>query len=232
MSKFSNTFGASYDHFMYVLEKFFLRKRRARLISGLSGKVLEVGVGTGVNFEHYHKEAVLTGIEPSPYMLVRAEKKRDLLLFPDRISLHNLGCGSPEMEQLIAPGSLDAVVCTLVLCTIPEPETALSNFMKWLKPGGHLLVLEHIRSHYRVLAKVQDVLRPAWEKIGEGCQLNRPTDKIIAESGFRLLREDRFNIGIPFYEAEYQKPDGPAEDDVNIRCSFQLQIKSGWVFKG
>lgn len=204
--KFNRNFGASYDYFMYFLEKYFLKSRRARLISGLSGKILEVGVGTGVNFEHYSNDTELTGIEPSPYMMPHAERKKDLLLLPNRFTLHNIGCGYPEMEKLIEAGSLDAVVCTLVLCTIPDPERALTNFMKWLKPGGRLLILEHIRAHNHMAGKIQDIFNPVWEKMAEGCQLNRPTDKMLAKSGFRLLREGRFNIGIPFYEAEYEKP--------------------------
>lgn len=198
-------FGSAYDHFMYFLEKFFLKSRRARLISGLSGKVLEVGVGTGVNFEHYSEDIELTGIEPSPYMMKYARKKQDVLLLPNRFTLHSVGCGYPEMEKLIAPGSIDAVVCTLVLCTIPDPERTLENFIKWIKPGGRLIILEHIRAHNRFAGKIQDAINPVWEKIGGGCQLNRPTDLILANSGFRLIREDRFNIGIPFYEAEFEK---------------------------
>ncbi len=199
-------FSAAYDYFMIFLEKPHLRTRRKRLISGLSGKILEVGVGTGVNFEHYSDKIELIGIEPSPYMISQAKKRKEISLNPDGITLHNIGCSYPEMERLIEPESLDFVVCTLVLCTVPEPEKAVGNFMKWLRPGGHLLVLEHIRSHHKMHRKIQDFFNPAWEKIAAGCQLNRPTDKIISEAGFRLRREDRFKIGLPFYEAEYEKP--------------------------
>ena len=207
--KWSKRFAAAYDNVMYVVEKYYLKSRRARLISGLSGRIFEVGVGTGVNFEHYKEDIVLIGIEPSPYMISRAEKRRDISIYPDHITLHNIGCGYPEMDLLIPPGSLDAVVCALVLCTVPDPVKALGNFMKWLKPGGRLIILEHIRSHNQLVGKLQDMLNPAWEKVAEGCQLNRPTDQLISEAGFRLLREERFKIGIPFYEAEYEKPPGP-----------------------
>ncbi len=205
--KFSKTFGALYDYFMFFLEKFFLKKRRARLLTGLSGKVLEVGVGTGANFEHYSKDAQVTGIEPSPHMLPRALKKKEVLLFPNRFTLLHTGCGYPEMEKMFELESLDAVVCTLVLCTIPNPEMAMEKFMKWLKPGGKLLILEHIRAHNHYAGKIQDTLNPAWSRVAEGCQLNRATDKLIPESGFRLLRQDRFFIGLPFYEAVYEKPE-------------------------
>lgn len=203
--KFGKTFGAVYDYLMFFLETPWLKWRRKRLLSGLSGKVLEVGVGTGINLQYYSHDVEVTGVEPSPHMIKRAREKRDLLLFPERINLQHTGCGNEEMHSLIEPESLDAIVCTLVLCTIPDPEMALSNFRKWLKPGGRLLVLEHIRSHKHNTGKMQDFLTPAWSRVAEGCQLNRPTDKMILKAGFQLLREEHFKIGIPFYEAEYQK---------------------------
>ena len=202
----SRLFAAVYDRFMYILEKNHLKARRARLISGLSGRIFEVGVGTGVNFEHYKDDVVLIGIEPSPYMLSFAQKRKDISINADRITIHAIGCGNPELDRLIPPGSLDVVVCTLVLCTVPEPGKALASFMRWLKPGGRLVVLEHIRSHGRLAGWMQDAINPFWERIAEGCQLNRSTDTMIPEAGFRLLREERFKLGVPFYEAEFEKP--------------------------
>ncbi len=203
---YKQIFGTVYDRFMYSMEEKYLKKRRSRLLSGLSGKVLEVGVGTGTNFEHYSEDIELIGIEPSPYMIPRAEKKREVLLFPNRITLLETGCGYPEMEKLIEKDSLDAVVCTLVLCTVPDPSRALEEFMKWLKPGGKLVILEHIRSNHNGRARFQDIINPVWKKVADGCNLNRPTDRLLAESGFQLIREERFKIGIPFYEAELIRP--------------------------
>ena len=191
---------------MSSTEKNYLGSRRARLLSDLSGKVLEVGVGTGANFEYYSEDIELIGIEPSPYMIPRAKNKKEVLLFPDKITLLNIGCGYPEMEKLVEPDSLDAVVCTLVLCTVPDPSRALENFMKWLKPGGRLVILEHIRSHHPSRGKLQDILNPLWKKVADGCQLNRPTDLLLTSSGFQMVREERFRIGIPFYEAEFIRP--------------------------
>jgi len=202
--RFSRLFGLSYDRFMSGMEKRYLRARRARLLSPLKGRILEVGVGTGINFEHYSGDIEVVGIEPSPYMMPQAMKRREVLLFPDKITLHHVGCSYPEMEQLIEPSSLDAVVCTLVLCTIPDPGKALGNFRKWLKPGGKLVVIEHIRSHDHFKGRMQDLVNPLWARMAEGCQLNRSTDMLILQSGFSLLQEERFRIGIPFYEALYE----------------------------
>lgn len=202
----SKIFSQLYDEIMYLPDTIFLKFRRKRLLKELSGTVLEVGVGTGTNFRHYSNNATIIGIEPSPYMFAKAKKRKASLPFPNRFILHNIGCGYPEMKDLIEPESLDAVVCTLVLCTIPEPEQAISNFMKWLKPGGQLILLEHIRAHHRMGAKLQHLFNPMWEKMAEGCQLNRATDILLAESRFKLVREKYFWLGMPFYEAEFRKP--------------------------
>lgn len=212
MVHYSKKFSELYDSVMYLPDKIFLHFRRKRLLSKLSGKTLEVGVGTGINFQYYGNNVEVIGIEPSPYMFAKAENRKNKLAFPKRFTLHNIGCGYPEMKDLIQTESLDAVVCTLVLCTVPEPEKALSNFMKWLKPGGKLLILEHILSHHRTAAKLQNMINPAWEKFAEACQLNRPTDRLIKESGFILIREKYFWLGMPFYEAEFKKPEN--EEDV------------------
>ncbi len=205
MARYSKKFSQLYDEVMYLPDTIFLKIRRKRLLKGLAGKILEVGVGTGTNFQHYSNNSEVVGIEPSPYMFAKAENRKNRLPFPNRFTLHNIGCGDSEMKDLIQPESLDAVVCTLVLCTIPEPEKALSSFMKWLKPGGRLVVLEHIRAHRLAGMKIQNLFNPVWEKLAEGCQLNRATDILLAESGFELVRENRFWLGMPFYEAELKK---------------------------
>ncbi len=203
----SKKFGQLYDAFMYLPEKLFLRSRRKRLLSGLTGNVLEVGVGTGTNLKYYGSDVRVLGIEPSPHMLAKAEIKVKKLQHSERFMLLNIGCGYDEMKTLIEPNTLDAVVCTLVLCTIPEPEAALTQFMQWLKPSGRLVILEHIKSHHKLGIKLQNQLNDGWEEFAEGCRLNRPTDIVIKESGFELTRENYFWLGLPFYEAEFRKPE-------------------------
>lgn len=198
-------YGIFYDGIMFFPEKIALGKRRRKLISGLSGKVLEVGVGTGVNFIFYNDQVSVTGIEPSETMLSRALKKRKRLKLDSRIELHLTGWGFPEMMELVEENSLDAVVCTLVLCTIPEPEKALEHFKKWLKPGGQLVIMEHIRAHTHFYGKILDAANPYWSKFADGCQLNRSTDIMLTKAGFTMQYETRFNLVLPFYEAVYVK---------------------------
>ena len=202
---YSRTFGEWYDFLMQFLEKPWLRHRRARLLAGLRGRILEVGAGTGINFEHYHPEAEVVGIEPSPWMIRQAIERKNQSATGAGITLHQTGCGDPQLHDIVEESSLDYVVCTLVLCTIPDPEAALRDFSKWLKPGGQLIVLEHIRSHHRHIGRLQDILRPAWARIADGCQLNRPTDKLIAGAGFVPLRQEWFRVGLPFYEGVWGK---------------------------
>lgn len=201
MTEFSKQFGYFYDLFLYLPDRLFLRKRRKRLISKLSGKILEVGFGTGMNFEHYNDKATIIGIEPSPHMFVRGKEKVVKLQNGANFELYNIGCGYSEMTSLIEEESLDAVVCTLVLCTIPEPEEAISNFKKWLKPNGKLIVIEHIKSHNKGISQIQNLFNSPWQHISGGCQLNRPTDVILANSGLKKLVENHFWLGMPFYEA-------------------------------
>ncbi len=198
-------FSSLYDQLMRFLEEPYLRVRRGRLLSGLRGRVLEIGIGTGVNFQYYPSEVEVIGIEPSANMMTQALEKMDKCGIAPQIALHQIGWEDEALEAMIAPGSLDHIVCTLVMCTIPEPERALHRFENWLKPGGQLILLEHIRARRRWLGSVQDWLTPAWRRVAGGCHLNRPTDEWVKAHGFELVREERFRLGLPFYEAVFVK---------------------------
>jgi len=200
-------FSALYDRLMYNLEEPYLRVRRERLLFGLAGRILEVGVGTGINFGYYGPAAEIIGVEPSPHMIAQAYKKREKSLASQRITLHQIGWEDEALENMIEKESLDGVVCTLVMCTIPNPEEALQRFKYWLRPGGHLIILEHIRAKRRFWGRFQDWLTPAWGAVAGGCRLNRPTDEWVKSHGFELLREERFRLGLPFYEAVFVKPE-------------------------
>jgi len=182
-----------------------LRPRRARLLSGLEGKILEIGVGTGINFEHYGPAAEVIGIEPSPHMIAHAFKKRERFSATTQITLYQMGWEDEALAAMVAPSSLDHVVCTLVMCTIPRPEEALQRFQYWLRPGGRLILLEHIRARRHYWGRLQDWLTPAWSLVAGGCQLNRPTNKWVESHGFELLSAEQFRLGLPFYEAVYLK---------------------------
>ena len=179
-----------------------LAKRRKALISGLSGNILEVGSGTGANFSYYGQDTEVLGIEPSGPMLRQAKEK---LPQEGNITLHQAGVEDPSLDKLIPNASLDAVVCTLVLCTIPNPEATLDRFYRWLKPKGRLIVLEHIRSKKEISGRLQDFVAPAWKVIGQGCHLNRSTDIIIKNKRFEAVKEDYFEHLVQWYQGIFIK---------------------------
>ena len=199
---YAKVFASFYDQAAQKAEEKVLAERRKALLSGLQGNILEIGAGTGVNFSFYAKDANVLAIEPSPFMLRKAmEKKKG----KENIRLLQASVEKCFEDKIIQESSLDAVVCTLVLCTIPDPQQALSYFHHWLKPDGKLIILEHIKSKVSWKAKVQDVVTPAWKIIGEGCHLNRKTDQMIRQAGFQILNEDYFSYKIQWYQGVFIK---------------------------
>ena len=199
MGFYQKLFANRYDSFMDGIEKDFFELRK-ELIQPLEGKILDVGSGTGVNFNHFNENTEVTAIEPSIYMLEKAKNK-----FPNQenIRLYNLGVNAEELNKIIQPNSLDYIVCTLVLCTVPNPNLALKNFKKWLKPKGKLIVLEHIHSHKKINRVLQNTINPIWKIVGDGCNLNRNTDILIKEAGFLLEKEEYFKKTLRFYKGVF-----------------------------
>ncbi len=200
MGLYQKLFAAIYDWFMGSTEQ-TLEINRRQLLSPLEGNVLEVGVGTGVNFSYFNDAARVMAIEPSAPMLKRAVRK----IPPGKnIEVHNLGVNDDSLEAMIPENSLDAVVCTLVLCTISDPQQALQKFKKWLKPGGQLVVLEHIRSKHHWHGRMQDWVNPVWKAVGEGCNLNRNTDALIKAAGFVAVEETYFKNSVTWFQGVFK----------------------------
>ncbi len=201
---YNKVFSAAYDPFMSVVEKNALRGRRQALLGNLSGKILELGCGTGINFEFYQAEAEVLAIEPSDAMRTQAIEKlqKEKLAAGIRVEPWLL-----EDERLAAEypaGSFDAAVCTLVLCTVPDPAGTLELLHRLLKPGAKLIVLEHVRAKSGFGQTVQNLMNPFWRHLAEGCQLNRDTHANIEAAGFRAAKHDEFDYGLPFISGVYQ----------------------------
>ncbi len=194
-------FAAIYDPFMGQFER-KLSKKRKGLIADLEGKILEVGAGTGINFQFYGKNTEVIAVEPSVDMAKRARVK-----IPEgsNIRIIEEGVNAQAVEEVIAPESLDAVVSTLVLCTVPNVELAIENFSRWLKPSGKLVLIEHIRPKTSLKGKVFDFFTPAWKVAGDGCHLNRDTDKLVKAAGFVPIYEKYYDMGLPWYEGVFTK---------------------------
>jgi ubiquinone/menaquinone biosynthesis C-methylase UbiE len=172
-------FAAIYDRMLADTEDAGLRERRRLLLQSARGRVLEIGAGTGLNLPHYGDavtELVLT--EPSPSMARRLR---------ERVGDRSAPVVEAPAEALpFDDGSFDTVVCTLVLCTVPEPERAVAEIGRVLKPGGRVLFIEHVRSEDPKVARWQDRLRRPWGVIGNGCQCNRDTLATLTAGGLTV----------------------------------------------
>lgn len=181
---YSKLFARFYDPFMESMKQKVLSRYRNQLLKPLNGNILEVGSGTGINFKLYPKGCHVVASEPSEHMLKYAQERLKMEQVDANIELVLAGVGSSELENYVPEGGFDAIVCTLVLCTIPNPELAVSSFKKWLKPSGRLVILEHVHGSSKRRKLVHNVLNPAWKRFAEGCHLNRDTAQLLRENGF------------------------------------------------
>jgi ubiquinone/menaquinone biosynthesis C-methylase UbiE len=185
MSLWGRIFAAGYDRFMAGTEKAGLSDRRHELLARAQGRVIEIGAGTGANLQHYGDavtELVLT--EPEEPMAKRLNRTA-------AASGRSAEVVRAPAEQLPFPDdSFDTAVCTLVLCTVRDPERALAEIDRVLKPGGQLLFLEHVRADDPKIAKWQDRIAPLWLRVGHGCNCNRPTPTFIRSQFGTVEMED------------------------------------------
>ncbi len=156
---------------------------RERTISAAEARVLEIGIGSGLNFPFYPgRVKELIGLEPAPRLISMAhERSRGVSLAVRFIE------GSAE-AILLEGGSIDTVVTTWTLCTIPGVVQALGEMRRVLKPGGQLLFVEHGLAPDGSIRKWQNWLTPAWKRIGGGCHLNRPIQALIEQNGFNIAQ--------------------------------------------
>jgi ubiquinone/menaquinone biosynthesis C-methylase UbiE len=159
-----------------------IARQRAKVVPQARGRVLEIGMGSGHNLPFYDPEQVevLWGLEPSHGM--RARAKSHLRAAP--IEVHWLDL--PGERIPLADCSVDTVVMTYTLCTIPDWNVALAQMRRVLKPSGKLLFCEHGAAPDAGVRRWQDRLNSTWQKIGGGCNLNRDIPALLAQGGFRV----------------------------------------------
>ena len=173
-------FAAIYDRMMQAGERRVGPLRR-RLLAGLKGDVLEIGAGTGANIAHYGPGARVIALEPDPHMLKRAQARLAASSVP------NVEFRQAPAEALpVADASFDAVVSTLVLCTVDDLAASLAEIRRVLRPGGQFVFIEHVRAD-GALGRVHDVIQPAWGWLGAGCNVNRRTEAAIEAAGFEMV---------------------------------------------
>ena len=183
---------ALYDRMSAAAERVALAEMRARVLEPASGRVLEIGAGTGLNLARYPKggqEVVLT--EPEPAMARRLAKK----LGPDPPAARIVDARAESLP--FEDESFDTAVSTLVLCSVSDQAKALAEVRRVLKPGGRLLFMEHVRAESPRLARWQDRLNPVWKVVANGCNCNRDTLAAIQAAGFAIEEVERGELRVP-----------------------------------
>jgi SAM-dependent methyltransferase len=179
------------DRFIRVMER-DLGPLRDRLTDGLSGRVLELGAGNGINFAHYPPSVdEVVAIEPEPYLRAKAEQAAAEA--PVRVTVRSGVAGALALES----GSSDAAVCSLVLCSVPDPRVALDELREALRPGAQLRFLEHVRGGGSVKVHIQrgaDRSR-IWPTLVGGCHCSRDTVASIRAAGFEIQRVESMSLG-------------------------------------
>jgi ubiquinone/menaquinone biosynthesis C-methylase UbiE len=167
-------------------------EHKQRLFADLHGTVLEIGPGTGSNLKYYPKDIHWIGIEPNPYMHRYLQKEAERLGLP--VTLH-----LSEAERLEAEdNSVDAVVSTLVLCSVRDVTATLREIVRVLKPGGRFICIEHVAAHQGTwLRWIQQRIRPLWMQIADDCCPDRETGVAIKHAGFERVHCQHFRVAVP-----------------------------------
>jgi ubiquinone/menaquinone biosynthesis C-methylase UbiE len=156
---------------------------RKRALSAAAGRVLEIGVGSGLNLRFYPTQVrEIVGLEPAPRLAAMARRAAMGVPIPTTF------IEAPAESIPLEDRSFDTVVTTWTLCTIPDVATALREMHRVLKPDGQLLFVEHGQSPEAPIRKWQDRLTPVWKCIGGGCHLNRPIRALVERADFAITQ--------------------------------------------
>lgn len=165
---------------------------KRKLFADLQGNVLEIGPGTGPNLRYYPRDIHWIGIEPNSYMYPYLYKEAERL----ELSI-NINSGSAEHLE-VDDSSIDAVVSTLVLCSVRNLSTVLEEILRVLKPGGQFFFLEHVAAPKRTfLRQIQNWVQPIWTVLGDGCYPNRETWIALETAGFERVDYQQFRAQVP-----------------------------------
>jgi len=176
------TFNAEYEK--------AIAPRKQALFADLQGHVLEIGPGTGVNLPYYPPGIHWIGVEPNPFM-------HDYLRKEAQSGFIDLRRGTAAQLEM-ADNSMDAVVSTLVLCSVPSLGGTLQEILRVLKPGGRFLFIEHVAApRGTLLRRVQQGVLPVWKVLADGCHPDRETGTILENAGFERVQYERFSGPIP-----------------------------------
>jgi ubiquinone/menaquinone biosynthesis C-methylase UbiE len=189
-------FAQSYLRVSAKAEERGVREHRRTLLHGLAGMVCEVGAGQGLNFVHYPSTVNrVLAVEPEPTL--RRHAVEAAARAPVPVEVVDGAADALPLDD----ATCDAVVTSLVLCTVPNLADALAEARRVLKPGGELRFYEHVRSAHRLVAVGEDLVTPLWSRFAGGCHPNRDSVAAISAAGFNVTSVDRFGFspqrGVP-----------------------------------
>jgi len=222
-----NRFSYIYDLFESPMENSVFKKWRADLINPLRGNILEVGVGTGKNLSYYNKEAKITGIDLSPGMLSKAKERLEQLnnkesqsqqtpvFFKPQIgkqldiksNLSNKNIRLMEMDAQnlkFKDNSFDYIICTFVLCSVPDPVKTLKEMKRVVKPNGKILMIEHMLSKNKLIAFYEHIHNPITRFLF-GFNVNRKTDENVEKAGLKIRKMQNMALFDVFRKIEAGK---------------------------
>lgn len=169
--------------FFHMMESNSMKEWRQQLLSQVSGKVLEVGIGAGANLPYYPENINLTGIDFSPKMLKYAGLRARQL--QKEVTLLEMDAQQMEFED----DTFDYVVATCVFCSVPDPIAGMIEMLRVCKPGRTILLLEHMRSENPIAGKVMDILNPLVVR-ATGANINRRTLENIEKAGLTIVKNE------------------------------------------
>jgi ubiquinone/menaquinone biosynthesis C-methylase UbiE len=165
---------------------------RARVAAGLEGKVLEIGFGSGLNVPHYPAAVTLVqAVDPATVGRKLAARR----LAASQVPVEFVGLDGQAVP--LESASVDHVLITWTMCTIPDVDGALGEMRRVLRPDGQLHFAEHGRSSDPGVARWQDRLTPLQRRLAGGCHLNRPIDRLVTRAGFGITRMDNYYMAGP-----------------------------------
>jgi ubiquinone/menaquinone biosynthesis C-methylase UbiE len=180
-------FARFYQRIAAYAEKAGASEHRDRLLAGVTGVVVEVGAGHGVNFPHYPPSATkVIAVEPEPILRARAQQAS--VSAPISVSVIDGDADHLALED----ASVDAVASSLVLCSVPDQQSALAEMRRVLRPDGELRFYEHVRASDSRWARRQRLAQPIWSHLAGGCHLTRNTLAAIEQAGFTVDRCEHF----------------------------------------
>jgi ubiquinone/menaquinone biosynthesis C-methylase UbiE len=184
---------SGYDLFMWPLEWALFARLRQRAFRTLRTAafprlLLEVGVGTGANLPFYPASSRVVAVDASAEMLAVARRRRTRAAVKwSQTDVHHLA---------FSDATFDGVVGSFLLCNVTDPSTVLQEVRRVLRPGGWLLLLEHVRGAHPWMGRLTDLLDLPWHAWSGSCHLNRETEATVASAGFTITRNERYALGI------------------------------------